>query len=119
MRKRTIVIVLTAAALAAGGAAGGAALAGVLPGTGDSEEQQELTGQEAERAKSAALAEAGGGRAGAVEREGEGGAVYEVEVRRTDGNTVEIRLDGAFQVVTGDQGDEESGEQEDGGADSE
>lgn len=115
MRKRTIVIVVSAAALAAGAGVGGAALAGVLPGTADDEEHQTLTGPDAERAKAAALAATGGGSAGTVERDGEGGAVYEVEVTKTDGTTVDVRLDGTFQVVTAGQDGEKSGEHGDDG----
>lgn len=116
MRKRTIVIAVSAVALAAGGGVGGAALAGVLPGTADDEEQQTVTGPDADRAKAAALAAAGGGSAGAVERDGEGGAVYEVEVTKTDGTKVDVRLDGAFQVVTTDSDGDERGEQGDDGS---
>ena len=50
-----------------------------------------MTGPDADRAKQAAVAVAGGGRAVGVEREDEGGAAWEVEVQR-DGRTVEVKL---------------------------
>ena len=50
----------------------------------------------AEQAKAAALDAAGGGTVLEIEQQdGDGAGVYEVEVRRTDGSTVEIHLDSA------------------------
>ena len=96
-------------ALAAGGV--GYAQAG-----GDDEN---VTGPDAQRAKGAAEAIAGGGRAVGVEREDEGGAAWEVEVER-DGKTVEVKLTGDFKRAgvetdddSGSKGDErESGDED-------
>jgi hypothetical protein len=98
---RVLVGLLAAAALVLGGAA--FARAGLAP-FDDGEEQ--LAGPEADRARVAALRITGGGTANAVERDAEQGATYEVEVTRTDGSTVDVRLDGSFNLVTVD-GDSE------------
>lgn len=98
-------------ALAIGG--GGAALA---VGGGDSS----VSGATARKAVAAALAATGGGRANSVERDDENGATYEVEVRKTDGSTVDVRLGADFRVIVvesdSEQGDgPDQGEQPDGG----
>jgi uncharacterized membrane protein YkoI len=71
----------------------------------------QLKGPQAERAKAAALRFTGGGRVNAVERDSENGATYEVEVTKTDGSTVDVRLDGAFKlvVIEGDSETDDSG----------
>jgi uncharacterized membrane protein YkoI len=65
-----------------------------------------LSGAEADRARAAALKATGGGTANAVERDGEGGhgAVWEVEITKKDGSTVDVRLDAKYQLVTIDGG---------------
>jgi hypothetical protein len=100
---RTLVI---AAAVAIVVALGGAGIA-YANGGGDSEEQ--LTGPDAQKAKSAAIAAVGGGTITGVERDdgdGTSGGVYEVEVKRDDGTQVEVHLDGDYDVV-GQQADED------------
>ncbi len=72
-----------------------------------------LTGSAADRAGAAALKLTGGGRVNAVERDSEKGATYEVEVTRKDGSTVDVRLDGNFELVAID-GDSEAGDSDDG-----
>ncbi len=77
---------------------------------GDSEEQQ-ATGPQAEKAKSAAIAAVGGGTVTEVERDdGDDGygtsGVYEVEVEREDGTQLEVHLDGDYDVV-GQEADED------------
>jgi Peptidase propeptide and YPEB domain len=57
------------------------------------------TGAGAEQAKAAALRVIPGGHANAVERDGENGATWEVEVRRPDGGTVDVRLDENYRLV--------------------
>jgi hypothetical protein len=111
IRRRMVVLVAAIAVLAAGG--GGIAYAV----GGDGEES--VTGPDAERAKSAALAAAGGGTVREVERQdGDGAGVFEVEVRRDDGSQVEIHLDGNFQPVgTEPDDDGASGSDVDEGAD--
>ena len=72
------------------------------------------TGPEADRAKAAALAHLGGGRVTGVERESEDAAVWEVEVARADGPTVEVVLDASYRVLTveSEEDEDESGEDE-------
>jgi hypothetical protein len=93
------------AALAGGGAAWGT--------SGDDDEN--VTGPAADRARAAALAHVGQGQVVGVEREAEGGAVWEVEITRKDGSTVEVALDENYKVVgSGAEEDSDSGENESG-----
>jgi uncharacterized membrane protein YkoI len=83
---------------------------------GDSEEQ--LTGPEAEKAKSAAIAAVGGGTVTEVERDdGDDGygtsGFYEVEVARDGGSQLEVHLDGDYNVV-GQEADEDGPNDNDG-----
>lgn len=66
---------------------------------GGSEDGRRSTGPEADGAIAAALAITGGGRATAVEHDGELGATWEVEVLRADGITVDVRLAADYGVV--------------------
>jgi len=81
----------------------GAAVAGGE--SGDAKEQ--VSGPGADRAREAALAHHPG-TANAVERDSENGATWEVEVTRTDGTTVDVRLDESFHEVV-IEGDSEQG----------
>ena len=92
-------------------ALGGAGIA--YANGGDSEER--VAGADAEKAKSAALAAVGGGTVTEVERD-DGGAAYEVEVRRDDGSQVEVHLDGDFDVV-GQEADDDGPNDRDGPGD--
>jgi uncharacterized membrane protein YkoI len=108
---RTLMIAAAVAMLLALGGAGNAYANG-----GDSEEQ--ATGPEAEKAKSAAIAAVGGGTVTEVERDdGDDGygtsGVYEVEVKREDGTQLEVHLDGNYDVV-GQEADEDGSSDEDG-----
>ena len=108
---RTLVIAAAVAMLLALGGAGIAYANG-----GDSEEQ--VTGPDAEKAKSAAIAAVGGGTVTEVERdEGDDGygtsGVYEVEVTREDGSQLEVHLDGDYNVV-GQEADEDGPNDNDG-----
>jgi hypothetical protein len=104
---RTLVIAAAVAILLALGAAGIAYANG-----GDSEEQ--VTGPEAQKAKSAAIAAVGGGTVTEVERDdGNGTGAFEVEVARDDGSQVEVHLDGDYNVV-GQQADEDGPNDNDG-----
>jgi uncharacterized membrane protein YkoI len=58
-------------------------------------------------ATAAALKATNGGTANEVERDSENGATWEVEVTRTDGTTVDVRLDENYKVVV-IEGDGES-----------
>jgi uncharacterized membrane protein YkoI len=82
---------------------------GVDDNGADSEEG--LTGPDAQKAKSAAIAAVGSGTISEVERDdGDDGygtsGVYEVEVKRDDGTQVEVHLDGDYDVV-GQEADED------------
>jgi hypothetical protein len=74
---------------------------------GGRDDDGNATGPGAERAKAAALAHLGGGKANGVERDSEDGATWEVEVTQADGSTVDVRLDAAYEVVVV-EGDSES-----------
>jgi hypothetical protein len=96
MRKRAAVIG-GGVALVAAILGGGVAVAGGLePGEQGS---QDYTQAEADRATAAALEATGGGTANSVERDSEDGATWEVEVTKTDGTTVDVRLDEKYAVV--------------------
>ena len=101
MNKRTLWIVLSITVVAVLTLAG-VALAG---GAFESDEAQ-ASGPQAEQAKATALGYVAG-TAGAVERDGEDGATWEVEVTRPDGSQIDVRLDEAFKLVATD-GDSES-----------
>ena len=89
-------------ALAAGGAG-----AAVAIGSGDDEGG--ATGPGADQAKAAALELYPGGHANAVERDSEDGATWEVEVRKADGSTVDVRLDQNYQLVVAETDSEDQG----------
>lgn len=99
MRRNKLVVGGAVLALAAGGV-------GIAQAVGGDDEDASVTGPQADRAKAAALRITNGGTANSVERDGENGATWEVEVTRPDGSTVDVRLDGSFRhVVT--EGDSE------------
>ena len=107
---KTLVIAAAVAVLLALGAAGIAYANG-----GVSEEQ--LTGPEAEKAKSAAIEAVGGGTVTEVERDdGDGTGAFEVEVTRDDGSQLEVHLDGDYNVV-GQVPDEDGTNDKDGSND--
>ena len=105
MRKRTAAIG-GGIALVAVLVGGGVAMAGGFePGE---EGSHDYTQGQADRATKAALDATGGGTANSVERDSENGATWEVEVTKTDGTTVDVRLDENYAVVVieGDSEDE-------------
>ena len=107
MNARTLAIAAAVATLVVLGGAGIAYANG-----GGSEEQ--LTGPDAEKAKSAAIEAVGGGSVTEVERDdGYGTGVFEVEVKRDDGSQVEVHLDGDYSVV-GQEADEDGPSDQDG-----
>jgi uncharacterized membrane protein YkoI len=85
--------------------AGGAALAlalggvGVANAVGGDDGEGGATGSGADAAKAAALELVPGGHANAVERDSENGATWEVEVRKPDGSTVDVRLGAHYERV--------------------
>ncbi len=105
---RTLVIAAAVAMLVALGSAGIA----YANGGDDSEEQ--LTGPDAQKAKSAAIAAVGGGTVTEVERDdGNATGGFEVEVKRDDGSQVEVHLDGDYDVV-GQEADDDGPSDQDG-----
>jgi hypothetical protein len=103
-------LVIAAAVVAMLVALGGAGIA--YANGGGSEEQ--LSGPDAEKAKSAAIAAVGGGTVTEVERDdGYGTGAFEVEVTREDGSQLEVHLDGAYNVV-GQEVDEDGPNDNDG-----
>lgn len=97
-RVKTFVIASSAvAALAAGGAAFATAN-GDSNGDREQDATEQVTGAGADKARAAALAITGG-TANAVERDGENGATWEVEVTKSDGETVDVRLDERYELV--------------------
>ena len=103
--RNRLAIGMAVAAIAAGG--GAYAWAG-----GGDDGDVNVTGPGADRARQAALAHLGGGTANAVERDSENGATWEVEVTKSDGSTVDVRLDANHKVVVveGDSEDESGDE---------
>ena len=104
--KKIVAVTAAITALALGGATW------AIAGSGD---DTSVSGPNADKAKSAALAHLGGGTANSVERDNENGATWEVEVTR-NGKTVDVRLDAAYKVIVvesdSDQTDGEDGGQE-------
>jgi predicted regulator of Ras-like GTPase activity (Roadblock/LC7/MglB family) len=95
MRKRVIIAAagLGVAVVAVGG---GVAVAG---NGDDGAASHQYTPGQAKAATKAALAATGGGTANSVESDSENGATYEVEVTKTNGKTVDVRLDESYAVV--------------------
>ena len=92
-------VLITVAALAAL-ALGGSALAGAASGGSEAgDTSQAITGDAKASAEQAALAKTGGGKVNQTELDNENGATYEVEVAKTDGSEVDVRLDDKFNVV--------------------
>ena len=90
------------------GVLAGLAVAGIGTGIGVAtmaDDDQPLTGSDLERATAAALEHTGGGTVTESEI-GDDGAVYSVEVRRSDGSQVEVQLNADFEVI-GTSGDDD------------
>ena len=108
--RKVIAIAAGVAALAAGGA-------GIAYAVGGESEEQ-VSGSNAEKAKAAALKAVGGGSVTEVEhQDGDGGGVYEVEVKRPDGSQVEVHLDGNYNPVGTEADDDRGGKDDDGAGD--
>ena len=92
MRKRTVIITITAiGALAAGGTA-------IAAGGDDDATDRPISGSALDKAKAAALADTPGR---VTETEvGDEESYYEVEVTRPDGSQVDVQLDRDFNVVS-------------------
>jgi hypothetical protein len=107
MRKR-MAVGFAGVAVTAALVGGGVAVAGG-PGGGEGHSQDFTQGQ-ADDATAAALKATGGGTANSVERDSENGATWEVEVTKTDGTTVDVRLDEGYAVVVIEGDTEDAGE---------
>ena len=105
MRKRVVIAAGTGVVLAV--AAAGVAVA--TGGDDDGPASHQYTQEQADAATRAALRATGGGTANSVETDSENGATYEVEVTKTDGETVDVRLDEDYKVVV-IEGDSDSGD---------
>ncbi|MEO8330207.1 MAG: hypothetical protein ABI586_09395 [Candidatus Nanopelagicales bacterium] len=76
-----------------------------------SDDDAALTGPSLDKASTAALAATHGGTV--VETEvGDDGAAYGVEVKRTDGSTVEVSLDADFNVINQQVDDDGAADQD-------
>ena len=107
MRKKTKLIVSGVTAVAAIGIGTGV---GIASGGDD----RPLRGTDYDRATAAALEHVGEGSVTETEA-GDGGAAYEVEIRRPDGSQVEVQLDANFEVMGAEADDD--GPNDGGGAD--
>ena len=105
MRKRVVIAAGTGVVLAV--AAAGVAVA--TGGDDDGPASHQYTQEQADAATRAALRATGGGTANSFETDSENGATYEVEVTKTDGETVDVRLDEDYKVVV-IEGDSDSGD---------
>jgi len=103
-RKKLAATAAAAAILALGG------VSGIAYATGDSSEQ--ATGSGIDKAKSAALDHANGGRVSGTEVGDEEG-YYEIEVTRDDGSQVDVHLDRGLNIL-GTSADHESPDDKDG-----
>jgi uncharacterized membrane protein YkoI len=95
MRKR-VWLAAAGIGLAAAAVGGGVAVAG---NGDDGPASHQYTQEQADAATKAALEATGGGTANSVESDSEDGATYEVEVTKTNGDTVDVRLDENFDVL--------------------
>jgi hypothetical protein len=92
MRTRTVLAAAATGVLVAVGV-GGVAVASSDDGDAT------VSGRQAEQATAAALEATHGGHANSVERDGENGATWEVEVTEPGGVTVDVRLDEHYRLV--------------------
>ncbi|WP_441927440.1 PepSY domain-containing protein [Marmoricola sp. RAF53] len=96
MKKRAMIAIAGAVAVV-GIAAGGAAVA--TSGNDDGPASHDYTPAQQRAAEAAALKATGGGSVNSMETDHENGATYEVEVKKPDGSTVDVRLDASYGVV--------------------
>ena len=104
MRRKTKIAIATTAL--AGGAVAGTAAFAAASGGDDDTTQAPISGSALEKATAAALEHTGGGRVAGTEVGDEEG-FYEVEVILDNGSQVDVHLDEAFNVISG-EGDNES-----------
>lgn len=99
IRRKLIIVGAAALALAASGT-------GVAVAVGGGEADHAVTGAAADGAKAAALRATGGGTAKTVERDN---GAYDVQVKKPDGTTVDVRLDERLGVTAIESNSEASG----------
>lgn len=94
--------------------AGGSTYAFASGGSGDDPTSDDvaLTGTTLQQASQAALDATGGGTVLSADEGNEGNVAYELDIKTTDGKTVEVQMDKAFTVThqetdTPDQGQSE------------
>ena len=104
---RTKKLVVAGIAMAVLGAGAGGAVA-----ANKQDDDRNVTGPGADRAKSAALKATSGGKVNSVERDSENGAYWEVEVTKRNGSTVDVRLDKNNKVVVIESDSETADEDE-------
>ena len=104
MRRRTKIAIATA--VLAGGAVAGTAAFAAAGGVDDDTTPAPISGSALEQAIAAALEHTGSGRVTGTEVGDEEG-FYEVEVVLDNGSQVDVHLDEAFNVISG-EGDNES-----------
>ncbi|HMG29021.1 MAG TPA: hypothetical protein VK585_02730 [Jiangellaceae bacterium] len=104
MRRKTKIAIATTAL--AGGAVAGTAAFAAAGGADDDTTQAPISGSALDQATDAALEHTGGGRVTGTEVGDEEG-FYEVEVILDNGSQVDVHLDEAFNVISG-EGDNES-----------
>jgi hypothetical protein len=106
MPSRTRIAVVAASVVGVVAVGGGVAVASGV--ADDDDTQRPITGDELDRATTAALDHTGEGRVTETEK-GDEESLYEVEVTLDDGSQVDVQLDADFQVVSADP-DSDSGE---------
>lgn len=120
--KKVLITVVALAALALGGSAFAGAASNGNSGAREQERSdagdasKAITGDAKAKAETAALAATKGGKVNQTELDNENGATYEVEVSKSDGTKVDVRLDDAFKVVAAET-DSEKGDGQDQGPD--
>ena len=87
---------------------GGVAVAGGFEA--GEENSHDYTQEQADTRPQRALEATDGGTVNEVERDGEDGATWEVEVTKTDGTTVDVRLDESYAVVVIEGDSENAGD---------
>jgi hypothetical protein len=102
--RKALTVAGSVLALAASGA--GTAIA---TSSGD-DGNNSVSGAGADRATAAALQITHGGHANSVERDSENGATWEVEVTKSDGKTVDVRLDRSYKLVVVEADGESAGD---------
>jgi len=107
--RKLLIAAVAILAVAAGGA-------GIAVATGEDDSAEQVSGPGADEARDAALEIVGGGTANSVELDSENGATWEVEVTKSDGSEVDVRLDENFELVVVEDDTEASDEVEESDA---